>query len=122
MRRINLTHTLRLLLVLLIAVVGCSDDGAPPPSGPTKSDLIETTGDVTFIYDNVAADGGVTIDLELEDGTTERLMFAPFYWGEDSEERWDVYAKIKELEIGDCVTAVGRRTDRGIEIEDITKL
>jgi hypothetical protein len=122
MRRIKLTHLLQFSFVTLLAIVGCSDEGAPPPSGPTKSDVVEATGDVTFIYDNVAADGGVTIDLELEDGTAERLLFAPLYWGDDSEERWRLYAKIKEVEIGNRVTAVGRRTDRGIELEDITIL
>jgi len=122
MRRIKLTRLVQLFLVTVLAIVGCSDDGAPPPSGPIKSDVVKATGDVTFIYDNVAADGGVTIDLELENGTTEQLLFAPFYWGEDSEERWGLYAKIKEVQIGDRVTAVGRRTDRGIELEDVTIL
>jgi len=119
MRRNKVTNLAQILSVLLLVIIGCSDEGVPPPSGPIRSDVVEVTGDVTFIYDNVAADGGVTIDLELEDGKTERLLFAPFYWGDDSEKRWHLYSKIKEVELGDRVTAVGRRTDRGIELEDL---
>jgi hypothetical protein len=80
------------------------------------------TGEVTFFYDNVAADGGVTIDIELDDSQTERLLFSPFYWGDDSEERWDLYSKLQEVELGIRVKAVGQRTDRGIELEDLTIL
>jgi len=85
-------------------------------------DAVEVTGDVTFLYDNVPADGGVIIDLELEGGKSERLLFAPFYWGDDSEERWQLYSKIQEVELGDRVTAVGQRTERGVELDEITIL
>ena len=110
------------LVVILVLPTGCSEENGAPPSAPIKADAIEVTGEVTFVYDNVAADGGVTIDLELDDGKAERLLFAPFYWGDDSEERWDLYSSIQEVELGDRVKAVGQRTDRGIELEDLTIL
>ena len=109
-------------VILLLALFGCSDDGVSPSGDPVGPDVIEVTGGVTFFYDNVAADGGVTIDVELDDGTIERLLFAPLYWGDDSEERWRLYEKIRDVEIGNRVTAVGQRTDRGIELEDLTIL
>jgi hypothetical protein len=103
--------------VSLFILLSCSDDKS---TNPHASDLAVVTGEVTFIYDNVAADGGVTIDLKLDNGSDERLLFAPLYWGDDSEERWQLYAKIKEVEIGNRVRAKGQRTDRGIELEDLS--
>jgi hypothetical protein len=110
------------LLLILFLPTGCSNEQDAQPSAPTKSDAVDVTGEVTFIYDNVAADGGVTIDIELDDGNTERLLFSPFYWGDDSEERWDLYSRIQEVELGNRVKAVGQRTVRGIELEDLTIL
>lgn len=60
--------------------------------------------------------------MGLDSGKSERLLFAPFYWGDDSEERWQLYAKIQEVEVGDRVRAKGQRTNRGIELEEITIL
>jgi hypothetical protein len=108
--------------ILCLVLLGCSDESAPPPSSPLTSDAVEVTGEVAFIYDNVPADGGAFIDLKLEDGKSERLLFAPFYWGDDSEDRWQLYGKIKEVQLGDRVKAVGQRTERGVELEDITIL
>jgi hypothetical protein len=79
------------------------------------------TGEVTFIYDNIAADGDVRIDLKLDDDTAERLVFGSF-WGNDSEERRNLYATIQDIEIGDRVTATGKRKSSGIEIEELTIL
>ena len=113
---------LRAALFSILIMSGCSDESPPPPTGTNGSDLVEVIGDVTFIYDNVAADGGVTIDLELDDESIERLLFAPLYWGGDSDERWLLYSKIQQVEVGDRVRAEGRRTDRGIELEDLVIL
>ena len=110
------------LVLILVLPTGCSEEHGAQPSAPTKTDAVEVTGEVTFVYDNVAADGGVTIDIELDDGSADRLLFSPFYWGDDSEERWDLYSKIQEVELGNRVKAVGKRTDRGIELEDLTIL
>jgi hypothetical protein len=100
---------------------GCSDEHSPPIDGPTGSGLVTVTGEVTFIYDNIAADGDVRIDLKLDDGAAERLVFASF-WGNDSDERRNLYAAIQDIEIGDLVTASGKRKSRGIEIEELTIL
>ena len=110
------------LVLVLVLPTGCTDENGVQPSTSTKSNAVEVTGEVTFVYDNVAADGGVTIDIELDDSQTERLLFSPFYWGDDSEERWDLYSKLQEVELGNRVKAVGQRTDRGIELEDLTIL
>ena len=113
---------LLLQAVLFLIVCGCSDESSQPPTGTKGSDLVEVIGEVTFIYDNVAADGGVTIDLKLDDDGVERLLFAPLYWGDDSDERWTLYSKIQQVEVGDRVRGEGRRTDRGIELEDLVIL
>ena len=105
--------------LFLLIPLSCSDDKC---TNPQNSNLAVVTGEVTFIYDNVAADGGVIIDLKLDNGKAERLLFSPYYWGDDSEERWQLYAKIQEVEVGDRVRGRGQRTDRGIELEELTIL
>jgi hypothetical protein len=107
---------------MVLIMCGCSEDDSLSPTGTKRTDLVEVIGEVTFIYDNVPADGGVTIDIKLDDGSVERLLFAPFYWGDDSDERWDLYAKIRQVEVSDRIRAEGRRTERGIELEDLAIL
>lgn len=122
MKQIKLILLLQATLFSFLIIYGCSDELSPPPTGTKGSDLDEVIGEVTFIYDNIAADGGVTIDLKLDDDGVERLLFAPLYWGDDSDERWTLYAKIRQVEVGDRVRAEGQRTDRGIELEDLVIL
>ena len=122
MKQIKLTLLLQAALFSFLIICGCSDELSPPPNDSKESDLVEVIGEVTFIYDNVAADGGVTIDLKLDDDGVERLLFAPLYWGDDSDERWTLYSKIQQVEVGDRVRGEGSRTDRGIELEDLVIL
>lgn len=121
MKRFTQPAVFRALLLSCFVVSGCSDEHSAPATGPTRSDLVTVTGEVTFIYDNIAADGEVRIDLKLNDGAAERLVFASF-WGNDSEERRNLYATIQDIEIGDRVTATGKRKSSGIEIEELTIL
>ena len=122
MRQRKLAILLRATMLSFLITCGCSDEQPPPPTGAIGPDLVEVAGEVIFVYDNVAADGGVTIDLKLDDESVERLLFAPFYWGDDSDERWALYSKIQQVEIGHRVRAKGERTDRGIELEDLVIL
>jgi hypothetical protein len=85
MKRFHKIPSIIPISLLLFIFLHCSHDNSTKPQ---NSHLVAVAGEVTFIYDNVAADGGVTIDVKLDNGNAERLLFAPFYWGDDSEERW----------------------------------
>lgn len=56
-------HTVITVSLFLLSSLSCSDDKC---TNSQNSNLVVVTGEVTFIYDNVAADGGVTIDLKLD--------------------------------------------------------
>lgn len=122
MRRYWLTFMLLALLLSLVISSGCSDERRPTPSGPDGSDLVTVTGEVTFIYDNVPADGYVLIDLKLDDGGEEHLQHGPVPWEDDADEFWSLYYKILQVEIGDWVRAEGRRVEGGIALKDLTIL
>lgn len=119
MKRTTLVFLLEAVMISFLIMSGCSGDRSTPPAGTNEPDLVTVTGEVTFIYDNVAADGGVTIDLKLDNDSSERLLFAPLYWGDDSEDRWALYSKIQDVEVGDRIRAVGHRTERGIELQKL---
>ena len=112
-----LIRILRLgMLILFVAIGGCSEIYAP-------QDLVTVTGEVLSIEDLVPIDGGVTIDLSLSDGETEKLFFESlFTYPPPSQERLDLYQVIRDVDIGDQVRAAGIRNDNGLVLEEIEVL
>jgi hypothetical protein len=84
------------------------------------SDLVTVTGVVTAIDDDVPVDGGVVIDLQLEDGETVQLFFGSLYTVPPPRQ-WqiDLYQVIAGLEIGDRVSATGTRVPLGIGLRHL---
>lgn len=104
---------------LLLALLGCSSEETPSGLG-NKSVAAVVVGEVTMIDDRVPVDGGVTIDIELDKGGTERLLFGSlFTYPPPSEERIELYQVIVGLKIGDRVRAMGLRTKEGIELVEL---
>lgn len=119
MRGIMKTPALICLVVFSLAMLACSSDETP--SG-YSSELRATVvvGEVLMIDDQVPVDGGVTIDIEVRRGETERLLFGSLFTNPPPpRERLELYRVIVELEIGDRVRARGSRSEHGIILEDL---
>jgi hypothetical protein len=106
----------------LVGVPGCSSNDTLIGDSDS-SQPVAVIGEVKTIDDQVPVDGGVTIDIELDDGGSERLLFGSLFTSQgSSQERLDLYQVIVELEIGDLIEAKGTRTANGIEIDELTIL
>lgn len=117
----------RLVLILLSIIAigetisGCKSDSR---SGSSDSGQVTVLGQVTHIEDNVPSDGGVTILVAQEKGGTETLYFGSLFTvPRPSEERTQLYEKIRKVTTGDRIQAKGtRRAEGGITLEDIAVL
>ena len=100
---------------------GCGKD---PQSRSSDSGQMTIVGNVRRIEDNVPADGGVTIEVAQENGGTETLYFGSLFTvPRPTEEQTQLYEKIRQVETGDRIRAMGtRRAEGGIALEDITVL
>ena len=100
------------LCVLLLAA-GCGDDDGDP-AAPESPTTVVRTGTVTAVDDRTPVDGGITIDLLLDDGGTERAYFPSLFTspppGEDLMRLYDV---VRRVEIGDRVRVEGMRSEAG---------
>ncbi len=93
------------------------------PSGPGTSGLVVVTGRVTQIENAVPVDGGVRIDIILEGGKTEQLLFPSLFTSPPpSEETLKLYDVIRRVELGDRIRAEGKRVPAGIELEALAIL
>ncbi len=109
---------LAVTIAATVALSGCSDSALPDGSG-----LVTVTGVVTQIDDQVPVDGGVTIILALDGGGTEMLLFESLFTSPPpSEQRLELYQKIRQAEVGSRVRATGVRGDLGIELTDLVVL
>ena len=114
-----------LILLAMVAVgesvSGCGRDSGTPSSA---SGQVTVVGKVTRIEDNVPADGGVTIEVAQENGGSETLYFGSLFTvPRPTEERTQLYEKIRQVETGDRIRAKGtRRAEGGIALEDIAVL
>ena len=114
----------RFALILLSMVAmneslsSCKSDSK---SESTDSGQVTVVGTVTRIEDNVPADGGVTIEVAEETGGTETLYFGSlFTMPRPTEERTELYEKIRKVTTGDRIQAKGtRREEGGVTLEDI---
>ena len=109
------------LVIFCALLMGCSEEDASP--GGPDSNLVSVTGNVTRIEDNVPSDGGVFVELQLDNRTQETLYLPSFFtYPPPPEEQQQVYQVISQLEIGDRVYAEGERTDSGIKLKKLTIL
>jgi len=118
---IKVAFILLSILVIDESLTGCKGDSQ---SGPSTAGQVTVTGQVTRIEDNVPADGGVTIEVAQENGGTETLYFGSLFTiPRPTEERTQLYEKIRQVETGDRIRAKGtRRAEGGIALEDIAVL
>ena len=122
MKEIKRTLAVICSAFFLLGVLGCSSDETPSGHS-SESQPVVVVGEVMTVDDRVPVDGGVTIDIGLDGGESERLLFGSlFTYPAPSQERLDLYQVIVELEIGDRVQATGSRTVDGIEIEELVIL
>lgn len=110
------------IVIFLFSVVGCSKGGGDPATPNAKDDVL-VIGEVTAIVDQVPADGDAVIEIELEDGGSDRLIFGSLHtYPPPTEEKWNLYDLIRRVEQGDVVRAEGRRSERGLELDSLAIL
>jgi hypothetical protein len=103
----------------LILWVGCSSNRADSESGDFKG--VTLTGQILDKNDQVPADGGVTLVLEVAPGQTETLLFPSlFTLPPASKESHELYQRIQPVKVGDRVRIKGTRSPTGeIRLEDL---
>lgn len=114
---------LALLLGLLLVSGGCSDEGDGPAVAPNGEPLVTVVGEVTAIDNQIPVDGGIKIDLQLDEGGAALLLFPSLFTDPPpSEETMRLYEIVASVEVGDRVEAEGKETERGIKLEALTIL
>ncbi len=104
---------------LVLSLAGCTLGG----TAPVDDGAVTVEGTVTEIVDQTPVDGGVTIELTVDGGATERLLFGSlFTQPPPSEERIALYQRIQGADVGSRVRATGVRSDEGIELTDLRVL
>ncbi|RKZ13562.1 hypothetical protein DRQ53_08520 [bacterium] len=84
------------------------------------SDLVTLTGTVTRVVDDTPVDGGVVIDLQLDNGQRAQLFFGSlFTYPPPPHWRHELYQVIASLEVGDRVRAMGTAVDGGISLRGL---
>jgi hypothetical protein len=82
--------------------------------GADYSENITVVGTIDYVDDQTALDGPVTINLQLENGSIEILIFGSLYTPTASRERDSLYNRVvATLNIGDQVRASGPREKDG---------
>jgi len=118
----NMRTSVICAIVAMLLVVACSDDEGARTVDPA-TDVITVTGKVTYKDDRVPVDGGVIMELALDDGGTETLLFGSLYTDPPpSQEQWALYQVIVTVDLGDRVVASGRRNEYGLLLETLQVL
>lgn len=108
------------LSALFVFCCGCSINSS---TGPVDPDLEVVVGTITEIDDGVPRDGGVTIDLELEDRSSARLWLGLNPRSQPPrEDQWELYRVILTLDVGDTVWAAGIWHGTSIELREIGRI
>jgi len=116
--RVRLLDGVVALCVLLLAA--CEDSG-PPMIDAQGSEQVTVSGEVIEKNDQVPVDGGVTMTLQLDDGSHETLLFSSLFTAPPpSPEQLELYQVIAQVELGDRVRAEGKRREDGIALEALT--
>ena len=107
-----------MLAAVLPLLAGCGSDPAPAPPGTET-----LTGVVTAVDDRVPVDGGVTIEIDLDGGGKDRLLFPSlFTYPPPDEATIELYDLVRRVETGDRIRAKGERTTEGIRIRELAIL
>jgi hypothetical protein len=78
---------------------------------------------VTRIEDKVPVDGGVTLELKLDNGETDTAYLPSFFTSPPPPlEKYQIYRVIRELDIGARIRVMGERTVYGLEISRLIVL
>jgi hypothetical protein len=86
-------------------------------------DLVTLIGAVIGIDDDVPVDGGVVVELQLDSGETIKLFFGSLFTSPPPPQwRFELYAVIAGLELGDRVRATGTSAPGGITLRGLTIL
>jgi len=113
---LNYRLQLTAVLVPLVLLLGCGQDD---PAGPA-SDSVVIQGTAIDIYNQIPADGPVTITITTKVGKTEYLV-SPTYFAVPplTQEDLDLLDLILQVEVGDFVRAEGKRTQAGIKLKTL---
>ena len=108
-----------LLAVSLMVIAACGTDGSGPATPGTTSGVI-VNGEVTGIQNEIAVDGGITLEVDLVDDGIDRLIFVGLFTAPPpTDEDLGLYDVVRRVEIGDIVRAEGVRRDYGIILEKL---
>jgi hypothetical protein len=119
MNRTSRTVRISIILTSLAMLIGCSEEGAGPAT-PEETQNVVVRGEVTRIQDNTDVDGGIALDIELEDNGSERLILGSLFTvPPPSEDHLRLYDVVRRVELGDIVRAEGVRKDHGIILEEL---
>ena len=109
-----------LLFALIMADESLSGCGKEPQSRSSDSGQVTIVGKVRRLEDNVPADGGVTIEIAQDKGGVEILYFGSLFTvPRPSEERTQLYEKIRRVTTGDRIEAKGKRRRDAAEFFDL---
>lgn len=113
----------RVPLVLLAALflVSCGDDDDRDPTAPVGGESVTVVvGQVLQFVDATPVDGGVTVDIVLDDDRGERLLFPSMFTSPPpSNAMLRLYDVVRRVEVGDTVRAEGTRTGDSILLEKL---
>jgi len=104
---------------VLVAQAGCSEEVAEPSQ---RDGLVTVIGNVARIVDDTPVDGNARVDVDLDGGGQEILYLPSFFGNPPTEEEKKVYQVIIELEVGDRVEAMGKKTEYGVKLKRLKKL
>lgn len=102
----------------VLVLAACQGDKNTVDVEDAQSGVITVVGEIISIEDLVPADGGVTINLMLDNGEGMLLFFESFMVNPD-ENRLALYEVIKQVEVGNRVEATGLRKADGIELGEL---
>ena len=106
-------------LVVLAMLAACGTD-ENDPARPGSTNGVTVTGEVANIQNEIAVDGGITLDVDLVDDGTDRLIFVGLFTvPPPSDEDMRLYDLVRRVEIGDVVRAEGVRRDYGVILEKL---
>jgi hypothetical protein len=107
------------LSISFMAVGACgTDDNCP--TAPDGTNSLVVNGVITEIQNDIAVDGGITLEVDLVNGGSDRLIFGSLFTSPPpTEEHLKLYDVVRRVEIGDIVRAEGARADHGLVLEKL---
>jgi len=111
------TRVITLLLPVLLLILACGDDD---PAAPGAAQLEIVTGEVVTIDDQTPVDGGITIEIRIDDSETDELYFPSLFTEPPPDNATlDLYDLVRRVEIGDRVRVEGTRNAQALQIDSL---